>query len=111
MSIGQVGGFSALIAQTPSEKFQLVLEPRLVTLIFTNLVMTTAGANFWQRAFAAKDRKSALRGHFGGTVVYSLTHRRDLVPGPYHRGRAVLRRGPSSDQPAHMQELPSRQTD
>ena len=59
--------------QTPPEKFRLNLTPDTVTLIFTNLVMTLAGAEFWQRAFAAKDRKSALKGQFGGTVVYALT--------------------------------------
>jgi len=36
-------------------------------------VMTIAGAEFWQRAFAAKDRKSALEGQFGGTLVYAVT--------------------------------------
>ena len=73
MAVGEVGGMAALIAQTPPEKFQLNLTPDIVTLIFTNLVMTIAGAEFWQRAFAAKDRKSALEGQFGGTFVYALT--------------------------------------
>ena len=73
LSVSKVGGMSALIAQTPPEKFKLNLSPSIVTLIFTNLVMTIAGAEYWQRAFAAKDRKSALRGQFGGTAVYALT--------------------------------------
>ena len=73
MSVNEVGGLSALIAQTPPEKFRLNLTPDIITLIFTNLVMTIAGAEFWQRAFAAKDRKSALEGQFGGTTVYALT--------------------------------------
>lgn len=73
MSVGEVGGLAALIAQTPPEKFQLNLSPDIITLIFTNLVMTIAGAEFWQRAFAARDRKSALEGQFGGTIVYALT--------------------------------------
>ena len=73
MSIHEVGGLGALIAQTPPEKFQLNLSPDIITLIFTNLVMTIAGAEFWQRAFAAKDRRSALKGQFGGTTVYALT--------------------------------------
>ena len=73
MSVHEVGGMAALIAQTPPEKFQLNLTPDIITLIFTNLVMTIAGAEFWQRAFAAKDRKSALEGQFGGTIVYACT--------------------------------------
>ena len=73
MSLSEVGGMAALIAQTPPEKFRLNLTPDIITLIFTNLVMTIAGAEFWQRAFAAKDRKSALKGQFGGTLVYAFT--------------------------------------
>lgn len=73
LSINEVGGLSALIAATPPEKFRLNLDSSTITLIFTNLVMTIAGAEFWQRAFAAKDRKSALKGQFGGTLVYACT--------------------------------------
>lgn len=73
LSVNEVGGLSALIAQTPPEKFRLNLDSSTITLIFTNLVMTIAGAEFWQRAFAAKDRKSALEGQFGGTLVYACT--------------------------------------
>lgn len=73
MAVGEVGGLSALIAQTPVEKFDFVLQPTVITLIFTNFVMTLAGAEFWQRAFAAKNPKTALRGQFAGTVVYALT--------------------------------------
>ena len=73
MSIHRVGGFGQLIAQTDPQMFKLSLSPNIVTLIFTNLVMTIAGAEFWQRAFAAKNRKSALEGQFAGTTVYALT--------------------------------------
>jgi len=73
LSVQEVGGLAALIAQTPPEKFQLNLSPDIITLIFTNLVMTIAGAEFWQRAFAARDRGSALKGQFGGTLVYAFT--------------------------------------
>lgn len=73
LSVNEVGGLSALIAATPAEKFQLHLDSSTITLIFTNLVMTIAGAEFWQRAFAAKDRKSALKGQFAGTLVYACT--------------------------------------
>lgn len=73
MAVGEVGGLATLIAQTPVEKFDFVLQPSVVTLIFTNFVMTLAGAEFWQRAFAAKDPKTALRGQFAGTVVYATT--------------------------------------
>ena len=73
MSIHRVGGLGELIARTDPQMFKLNLSPNIVTLIFTNLVMTIAGAEFWQRAFAAKSRKAALEGQFAGTTVYVLT--------------------------------------
>lgn len=41
--------------------------------IVTYLVFTMAGAEMWQRAFAAKNGKSARRGMFLGTTVYAVT--------------------------------------
>jgi len=73
MAVNEVGGLQVLMELTPPEKFRLNLDKNTITLIFTNLVMTIAGAEFWQRAFAAKDRKSALEGQFGGTLVYACT--------------------------------------
>lgn len=72
-SINEVGGFAELIAQTDPSKWQLNLTPDIVTLIVTNFIMTIAGAEFWQRAFAAKNSKSAFKGQFGGTAVYAVT--------------------------------------
>lgn len=73
MSVREVGGLQALIAATPKEKFQFNIEPEIFALIFTNLVVTLAGAEFWQRAFSAKDRRTAFRGQLLGTSVYSVT--------------------------------------
>ncbi len=72
-SISKVGGMSELIRLTPSDKWSLNLTPDIVTLIVTNFIMTIAGAEFWQRAFAAKNNKAAFKGQFGGTVVYAIT--------------------------------------
>ncbi len=72
-SILHVGGFS---------NFTLHLDPALVKPyingdilgdIVTYLVFTMAGAEMWQRAFAARDRKSAKKGMFLGTAVYGVT--------------------------------------
>ena len=41
--------------------------------IVTYLVFTMAGAEMWQRAFAAKDGKTARQGMFLGTTVYAVT--------------------------------------
>lgn len=73
MSISQVGGISALIQNTPKELFQFKLDGELIGMIVTNLVFTMAGAEMWQRAFAAKSRKVAKEGMFWGTGVYATT--------------------------------------
>ena len=71
--IKEVGGFSELIAKTDPAKWHWNLTPEIITLIVTNFVMTIAGAEFWQRAFAAKDRNAAFKGQFLGTSVYAVT--------------------------------------
>lgn len=71
--VNQVGGFGELIAKTDPAKWNWNLSPEIITLIVTNFVMTIAGAEFWQRAFAAKDRKTAFKGQFWGTSVYAVT--------------------------------------
>jgi len=72
-SIHEVGGIGELIRQTDPAKWKLNLTPDIVTLIVTNFIMTIAGAEFWQRAFSAKDSKAAFKGQFGGTAVYAVT--------------------------------------
>ena len=71
--ISAVGGLGELIANTDPAKWNWNLSPEIITLIVTNFVMTIAGAEFWQRAFAAKDRKAAFKGQFWGTSVYAIT--------------------------------------
>ncbi len=71
--IAQVGGLGQLIAQTDPAKWSWNFSPEIITLIVTNFVMTIAGAEFWQRAFAAKDRRTAFRGQFWGTSIYAVT--------------------------------------
>ena len=72
-SLMSVGGWS---------NFKMNLDPALVKPyingsilgdIVTYLVFTMAGAEMWQRAFAAKDRSSAKKGMFLGTSVYGVT--------------------------------------
>lgn len=71
--ISAVGGLGELITNTDPAKWDWNLSPEIITLIVTNFVMTIAGAEFWQRAFAAKDRKAAFKGQFWGTSVYAVT--------------------------------------
>ena len=69
----EVGGLGNLMAQTDPAKWKWDLSPEIITLIVTNFIMTIAGAEFWQRAFAAKSDKAAFRGQFWGTAVYAVT--------------------------------------
>jgi len=71
--ISQVGGLSELISKTDPSSWEWNLSPDIITLIVTNFVMTIAGAEFWQRAFAAKNQRTAFKGQFWGTAVYALT--------------------------------------
>lgn len=71
--ISAVGGLGELITNTDPAKWDWNLSPEIITLIVTNFVMTIAGAEFWQRAFSAKDRKAAFKGQFWGTSVYAAT--------------------------------------
>lgn len=71
--IHQVGGIGELIAKTDPAKWNWNLSPDIITLIVTNFVMTIAGAEFWQRAFAAKNQKAAFNGQFWGTAIYAVT--------------------------------------
>lgn len=72
-SINEVGGLTELIARTDPAKWQWNFSPEIITLIVTNFIMTIAGAEFWQRAFAAKNSKAAFRGQFWGTSIYAVT--------------------------------------
>ena len=73
---------ASLVYMDGFQNFTANLDPALITPhvdgsilgdIVTYLVFTMAGAEMWQRAFAAKDRKAAKKGMFLGTFVYGLT--------------------------------------
>lgn len=72
-SLNKVGGFSAYVANLDPSLFKPYINGDILSDIITYLVFTLAGAEMWQRAFAAKDRKSAKKGMFLGTAVYGLT--------------------------------------
>ena len=72
-SLKTVGGFSAFRANLDPALFKPYINGDIVGDIVTYLVFTMAGAEMWQRAFAAKDRKSAKKGMFLGTAVYGVT--------------------------------------
>ncbi len=71
--ISEVGGLGELIKNTDPAKWNWNFTPEIITLIVTNFIMTIAGAEFWQRAFAAKDKKTAFKSQFWGTSVYAVT--------------------------------------
>ena len=72
-SLKNVGGFSSFRANLDPALFKPYINGDIVGDIVTYLVFTMAGAEMWQRAFAARDRKSAKKGMFLGTAVYGVT--------------------------------------
>ena len=72
-AVHYVGGWSNFTANLSPELTKPYINGSIVGDIVTYLVFTLAGAEMWQRAFAAKSDKSAKRGMFLGTTVYGLT--------------------------------------
>lgn len=72
-SLKSLGGFSVFAANLDKSLVTPYINGSILGDIVTYLVFTLAGAEMWQRAFAAKDRKAAKRGMFLGTFVYGLT--------------------------------------
>ena len=68
-----VGGFASFTANLAPELATPYVDGSILGDIVTYLVFTMAGAEMWQRAFAAKDRRAAKRGMFLGTAVYGVT--------------------------------------
>ena len=72
-SLIKVGGFSGYVMHLDPELVRPYVNGDIVSDIITYLVFTLAGAEMWQRAFAAKNRVSAKKGMFLGTSVYGIT--------------------------------------
>nr|WP_325183803.1 sodium:solute symporter family protein [uncultured Oscillibacter sp.] len=72
-SLKSIGGFSTFLANLDPALSKPYLNGSILGDIVTYLVFTMAGAEMWQRAFAAKDRGSAKKGMFLGTAVYGVT--------------------------------------
>ena len=72
-SLLEVGGLASFTKNLSPELFKPYINGDILGDIQTYLVFTMAGAEMWQRAFAAKDRRSAKEGMFLGTTVYGVT--------------------------------------
>ncbi len=72
-SMIEVGGIGNFIENLSPDLFKPYVDGAILGDIVTYLVFTMAGAEMWQRAFAAKNRKSAKKGMFLGTAVYGCT--------------------------------------
>lgn len=72
-SLRYVGGWDHFVQNLDPALTQPKMSGSIVGDIITYFSFTLAGAEMWQRAFAAKDQKSAKRGMFWGTFVYGLT--------------------------------------
>ncbi len=72
-SLINVGGFSSFAANLDPALVKPYMDGNILGDIVTYLVFTMAGAEMWQRAFSAKNRKAAKKGMFLGTAVYGVT--------------------------------------
>ena len=72
-SIIKVDGISNFTMNLDPALVKPYIDGNIAGDIVTYLVFTMAGAEMWQRAFAAKNRKAAKEGMFLGTIVYGLT--------------------------------------
>lgn len=72
-SLIHVGGFQNFAANLDPALVKPYIDGNILGDIVTYLVFTMAGAEMWQRAFAAKNGKAAKRGMFLGTSVYGVT--------------------------------------
>ena len=72
-SIQYLGGFSNFWANLDKSYLVPHIDGSILGDIVTYLVFTLAGAEMWQRAFAAKNKKSATQGMFWGTFVYMIS--------------------------------------
>lgn len=72
-SLVNVGGFGSFVTKLDPALVKPYVDGNILGDIVTYLVFTMAGAEMWQRAFAAKDRKAAKKGMFLGTSVYGAT--------------------------------------
>lgn len=72
-STQMVGGFDNFWANLDKRFVTAHIDGTIVSDIIAYLVFTMAGAEMWQRAFAAKDKKTARKGMFLGTAVYACT--------------------------------------
>ncbi len=72
-SLRFMGGFSVFWQNLDKSYLVPHIDGSILGDIVTYLVFTLAGAEMWQRAFAAKSRKAATQGMFWGTSVYMFT--------------------------------------
>ena len=72
-SILNVGGFANFTSNLDPALVKPYIDGNIIGDIVTYLVFTMAGAEMWQRAFAAKNHKAAKKGMFLGTAVYGVT--------------------------------------
>ena len=73
VALFRVGGISNFMANLDPALATPYVDGSILGDIVTYLVFTMAGAEMWQRAFAARDRRAAKRGMFLGTAVYGMT--------------------------------------
>ena len=72
-STAAAGGLGNFWANLDKSYIQPVMNGSILSDVVTYLVFTLAGAEMWQRAFAARNKKAAKRGMFLGTSIYLVS--------------------------------------
>lgn len=70
--VTQVGGFNNFLMNVDPQSLIPKIDGRVLGDIFSFFIFTMAGADMWQRAFAAKTRKVAKNGMILGTLAYGF---------------------------------------
>lgn len=72
-AVSAAGGVGNIFRSVPPELLEFHIQPELMGWIITNLIFTFAGAEMWQRAFAAKSVSAARKGMLYGNTIYAAT--------------------------------------
>lgn len=73
IALVKMRGGAAFVAKVPPQMWSMKPSAEIIGWIFTNLVFTMAGAEMWQRAFAARSGKEAKKGMYLGTTIFFIS--------------------------------------
>lgn len=73
LRVVKAGGWTSSVSAIPPNTLTLKPDATPIGYIFTNLAVTIASVEYWQRAFSAKSTKTARKGLFWGFAIYGIS--------------------------------------